>query len=760
MAALVGLFFNPVLRYHATFSEVANLQRHMYPWQNPGVPEADVPPGYVQADQAEFIQPRQVFVDHTLKEERQFPLWEPLTFAGEPFFAANGSRLAYPPYLVLSLLFSPTWTQDLYLMLHLFLAGVAMFALLKRLGAGFGGAMLAGVSWAFSSYVMAWALFGAIPVVAALLPVVILLVRRAHDRRSWRDLLVAGVVLGVLFLGTSVELAFLSYLLAFGYAAGLALWRLTADWRSTGALQRLAVAATPGMLVAAAVLVAAVGVIPFLDLSRQSTRVASPYSLLLQAWPTQLGHFLRAFVPPDTPLTVTTLINQQVFVGTATAVLAVAGFLVRRPGAWLGRCVVVVMFLYLLRTPVTWAAYHLVPGLKGLTGFGRALFLWDFGLALLGGLGLDTVLRALRRRRPGDHRRALCAALAGVCVLASGAQLLRYARHVNPPFQERDRAQLYPRTPATEALRAELERLPGGGRMLPVYRIGALSRPELFARALPGAVGTALGLAVAGGYDTVLPPRVVALWKVVEGNPVEVASAPSPGSYYTRYFPGVVRTELLARVGVAAVVTPPEVPETVSVTPEQVAAGGLQRVYAGSDAIVYRVPGALPRAFVTSDVSWAPTADAALRRFTDPTFDARAAVILEGRPPGAPSEDRTGSPASPAVVEWRKNTPNGLRLSVSSSRPGWLVLLDTWESGWKATVDGKAVDVRQADYNFRAVPVPAGTSTVTFSYRPRPVFVGAAVSSLALAAIGLLLFWRPAPARGAQRRRSAATTAR
>jgi hypothetical protein len=778
MAALVGVFFNPVFRYNATFSAVANMQRHMYPWQDPAVPEASLPPGVVQADQAEFIHPRQEFVDDTLKQEHQFPLWEPLTFAGQPFFAANGSRLAYPPYLVLSWLLSPALTQDLYLMFHLFLAGLTMFALLKSLGARFGGAMLAGVSWAFSSYVMAWALFGAIPAVAALLPLAVLLVRRAHDRRSWRVLLLASAVLALLFLGTSAELAFLSYLLVFGYAAGLSLWHLATGWRPMTGLQRVAVLAAPAALMVVALLIAGVGVIPFLDLSSQSSRVASPYSLLVQAWATQPSHFLRAFAPPDLPVTVTTLINQQVFVGTVTAMLGVVGFFLRRPGAAFARCVVVLMFLYLLRTPVTWASYHLVPGMKGLTGFGRSLFLWDFALAMLGGMGLDAVLRAIRTqggvfapaapvgaepaagraRRDGtvpagggrtsaaeNRRRTLSAVVAGACILTTGVQLLWYGRHVNPPFQSRDSQFLYPPRPATEAVRAELARTPGGGRVMPVDRYAAATRPDLWARALPGAIGTALGLAVAGGYETLLPPRTQTLWRVIQGDSVEVALSPPVSSYYTRFFPGVVRTELLARMGIAAVITPPEVPDSVSLTPENVPPGQLQRVYMATDASVYRVQNALPRAFVTTGVSWAPTSEAALRKFTDPRFDAAAQVILEGRP--ASSDAASSGVGSRGSVEWKKNTPNEIRLSVSTSRPGWLVVLDSWDAGWKATVAGRSVDVRRADYGFRAVPVPAGTSSVTFSYRPRPVIVGAAVSSLTLAAIGLLLLL---PSRGSR----------
>ena len=39
-------------------------------------------------------------------------------------------------------------------------------------------------------------------------------------------------------------------------------------------------------------------------------------------------------------------------------------------------------------------------------------------------------------------------------------------------------------------------------------------------------------------------------------------------------------------------------------------------------------------------------------------------------------------------------------------------------------VDGDPVTVERANFQFRAVPIPAGTSEVTFEYRPRVVYWG------------------------------------
>ncbi len=59
------------------------------------------------------------------------------------------------------------------------------------------------------------------------------------------------------------------------------------------------------------------------------------------------------------------------------------------------------------------------------------------------------------------------------------------------------------------------------------------------------------------------------------------------------------------------------------------------------------------------------------------------------------------------------------------------MLLDTYFPGWKAFIDEQETAIYRADYNFRAVAVPAGHSTVHFQYRPLSFRIG-----LALAGVG------------------------
>jgi uncharacterized membrane protein YfhO len=61
-----------------------------------------------------------------------------------------------------------------------------------------------------------------------------------------------------------------------------------------------------------------------------------------------------------------------------------------------------------------------------------------------------------------------------------------------------------------------------------------------------------------------------------------------------------------------------------------------------------------------------------------------------------------------------------------------LVLSDTFYPGWKAFVDGKEEKILRANYNFRAVPLTAGTHRVEFVYDPLSFKLGALTTFLGI----------------------------
>ncbi|HKA94614.1 MAG TPA: YfhO family protein, partial [Acidimicrobiia bacterium] len=721
--ALVAILFAPVLFEGRTWASAADSQPRSYPWRG-FEPNPDAAPRRLfQTDLGTYYYPYDVFVRTSIRRDRQLPLWDPLTLGGHPFYADNQTMVTYPPRLGLSAAVSPSRAHDLYLMLHVWAAGLTMFALMAYLGVRFSAALLSGLAWALSSYTAAWLALENYAAVLALLPLVVLFIRRAHDRRSYTDVVWGALALGGLYIGSSPELALPAFLLAFVYAASLAATRVARQWREAGAFGRLRDAAQPVAIVGLAGAVAAVSIIPFLELRDRVGigRVDLSPAQNRQLFPVTADDLLHVFVSSRDGL-----YARVTFAGTVVALLAIVGCFRRRPGAGLGRGLLIVMALVLIVPPVTWLAVTIVPPLRSLVGIGRTEFLFVFGVAVLGGLGLDSVLDRLAawKDRPEPVRRLVPGFVAAGCVVVTAVQLVSYMRAINPPFARP--GEVLPSTPAVDALRAVVGDGPGTGRVLPVTRRVPPPRHHHTTRVpLPGATAVALGLPVAGGYEGQTPGDTVMLWRVVGGeSPAQVRANRRYGAFFP-YFTSLTRLELLPRVGISAVLVAPELERYPEWQPDALAARGLSPVYRGPDGIVYAVAASPGRAFVVDDPRWVPDNRAALDDLLTTGVEATGAVTLAG--PAHPAVV-TGEQPRVQGVRWEKDRPDEVSLRVNSDRGGWLVLLDSWDPGWDATVRGHPAAIERANFNFRAVRVPAGRSTVTFHYRPTSVIVGAAVS--------------------------------
>ncbi len=71
-------------------------------------------------------------------------------------------------------------------------------------------------------------------------------------------------------------------------------------------------------------------------------------------------------------------------------------------------------------------------------------------------------------------------------------------------------------------------------------------------------------------------------------------------------------------------------------------------------------------------------------------------------------------------------------MRVGDGSKGWLVLNDTWFSGWSATVGGRAVPIVRANLSMRALRIPAGEQTVVFRYEAPRFAMGATISIVTL----------------------------
>jgi uncharacterized membrane protein YfhO len=81
-------------------------------------------------------------------------------------------------------------------------------------------------------------------------------------------------------------------------------------------------------------------------------------------------------------------------------------------------------------------------------------------------------------------------------------------------------------------------------------------------------------------------------------------------------------------------------------------------------------------------------------------------------------------------------------VSANVERAAVLVLTDTWDPGWQATVDGDEVPVLLADHALRGVRLSPGQHRVVFSFEPSWLVPGAVVT---LSALAVVVLWLVAP---------------
>lgn len=98
-------------------------------------------------------------------------------------------------------------------------------------------------------------------------------------------------------------------------------------------------------------------------------------------------------------------------------------------------------------------------------------------------------------------------------------------------------------------------------------------------------------------------------------------------------------------------------------------------------------------------------------------------------PPPAPA----GSFSAARVATWSAST---IELETTSSAPSLLVLSQTFDPGWRLSVDGREAPLLRVDVALSGFVVPAGSSRARLSYSPASWRAGALLSVLSLLVLG------------------------
>jgi hypothetical protein len=157
---------------------------------------------------------------------------------------------------------------------------------------------------------------------------------------------------------------------------------------------------------------------------------------------------------------------------------------------------------------------------------------------------------------------------------------------------------------------------------------------------------------------------------------------------------------------------------------------------------IWEDPGAFPRAFVACPAARVETVDAALDTLPQLEHLDREIVVEPGVIDPCPPDSRVPS----GTLETFAAEGNQITLRYRSETPAMLVIVDAYEAGWTARVDGESQPVVRADGAFIGVPLTrGGEHAIALSYRPphwRASLAAAAAGAAALAGFTLLPFQR------------------
>ncbi|MGH9800559.1 MAG: hypothetical protein ACRD82_09365, partial [Blastocatellia bacterium] len=614
---LTVLFFTPRF-FGKSFSAVGQHMFYSYPWASVTIPNYGVSMrGHAQTDQAETYYPLSVFATDAWRSG-EIPMWMPYGFGGFPIMEFGMTSMLYPPRLALLFFFDPLKQHELTMFLHLLMAALGMYALMRCWGANTAGSVMAAVVWQFNGHNTFWLVLEQMAIVAAWCPWMLLAATLAVRRKSFKWAVVTGIAVAMALYSGGVHYVHMSgWLLAAWYGTAT-LREAVKAFRQQRRREMIEYLALPVVSLVTTLLVAMAYWLPLLRALSEVSR--APMSLEAQlriasSWPA----ILQTLWLPRSALDVSGKPDyiSFLFTGLIPLVLAVAGIVLSRSiHVRLALLFAVMAFMFAIGTP-WWVgllnnhlpffstmylyvgSYVYSFGLAVLAGFGLSelierwrasderlskVIVWSFAVlvALAGAFQTAVLLRAFNQVFQGkvlsllSSWRAWGLLIVGTAILAAMAFSTKSARRLpwpsyaaigvvaanlflfawlTIPYQWASPTWFFPETP----LISKLSKIEGQHRFLPVYYNTTTWTPPV----LPGKIATVFRLHSGSGYESLLPSRTMMLWRAVQvGDETAMGAVlkePVSGSYRPYFNFDRLPVSLLEKLSVGLFVTAPRV---------------------------------------------------------------------------------------------------------------------------------------------------------------------------------------------------------
>jgi hypothetical protein len=676
------------------------------------------------------------------------PQWNPAILGGLPT-SPNGFIPPYYPPSWLAALLNPFDFYNVFVLLHLVLGALGIYAFARVVGARRLSSWLVGLLAFTAAFWVHWSLHLGHFVGLVWAPWALAATHLLLTKPRPRNVAALGVVFGLWWLGGNPQYVYYGSLALAGYAAGFLLLRAASR---RDALLLPSVALAGGLLLGVAL--AAPVFLTSLTVTNHIARGREPPAS------TEQTHLYRTDAirvlvneargnPPDHVKESTDVerLMDAPFIGVSAVVLIGAALFARDRRVLLLAGAVLVVVILAFTGSVHAVLYHL-PGYDRFRVSARWIGLLPVFALPLAALGIDALRAGDRRARIGLAATAvLCAALTigwylhqrdvrgaphiylshrvaltllvlaavtaaglmvrrrmalGIAVLAVCilGEVLFHTPRWYPQIAERS---AYPAVAATKIARER------GGRIVHV----GTGTPSPLMPVAPD-IAMAYGIADVQGWTVLFPTRYDRYLRVIDDYgrfAYDANAAPA-------FPPASVGSPLLDALGVRTVVS-----DTALDAP------GLQLLSGDNGTYVYARQ-------ASGDAVLVPAADGVdegemWRRVGDPAWRPQetAAVVGLKTPIRGTSGSVTRRSRSSDTDSWTVDAPQGGFLRVSAN----------YDDGWHATIDGRPAPVLLADGIFRGVVVPPGRHTVRFHYASADARRGLWISGAAILALVVLV---------------------
>ncbi|MBN2169053.1 MAG: YfhO family protein [Actinobacteria bacterium] len=724
----------------------------------------------VELDFLRQFYPARVFAANSISAG-SFPVWNPHTLCGYPYFASYQTAMLYPfnlimvgVYGVLGLDFSLK-ALCAFAAFHFFLAGVFTYILAREFKLRRVASVVAAVAYMLCGFMTAHAGHINQLSASAWLPLIFFLFYRSLTRRKISYSVGAGAAMGIALLAGHFQSIF--YLCVF--MSGFAVYMTGKRYREgDGGVGPLSTFLSLGVAIIIAVGIAAAQLLPTLELIGLSTRNDIPYSMAvvgsIPRWQIVNLVFPKFFGSgPENYVGGWMMWETYGYAGVTCGVLGVIALLRKKKGLVIFLWISLIVSLILALGPGGYlftVLYKAGLFFNRLHDPARTLVIFGFSSALLAGFGADYLLDAveepsMRHLHYKAAVRLACIVVALVVALAVVLSVFLLIRGADDSARDwiGIKSMVFPLVLLflllTLLFSSSRIQSPGlllgtGLVLIVIVDLVALNVPWTMIRVdADNIFGDKSAMEYIASQDGEFRVETDAntLYKTLDDGPVygvdkttgddslvledydryrnlilpSVAPGVQPGLFYE----GGLRSPLLDLMNAEYFVSQNKINP-------KLARGKFEYIVKKGDVHIYRNKTVMPRAWMSESLAFNNNEEVfeKLSARDGEELKEKALVVY----PATGTREGKAVTVVEGDVEIKTIEPNHLVIETDRACKGLLVVSEVDYPGWDVYVDGKKKEILKTNFLFRGVMLEGGQKRVEFKFRSSPIKTGLIIS--------------------------------